>query len=56
MNKRIIGSIVPAVLVVGATAALALLFTNTQSEWYTSLIKPSFQPPAAVFGIVWTVV
>jgi tryptophan-rich sensory protein len=28
--------------------------TGTSSRWYTSLRKPSFQPPAVAFPVVWT--
>lgn len=46
-------SIVSAAGFTLAIAALATLFTDTASEWYRSLTLPSFQPPAAVFTIVW---
>jgi tryptophan-rich sensory protein len=41
-----------------AVAAVALvggLATDTSSEWYRGLDRPSWQPPGAVFGPVWTV-
>lgn len=28
---------------------------STQSAWYASLRKPSFQPPSETFGIVWPI-
>jgi len=39
---------------VGACAVVGSLLTDPQSRWYRSLRKPSWQPPAAVFPIVWT--
>lgn len=41
-------------LAVGATAALGSVLTKPDSAWYESLKKPSWQPPAAAFPIVWT--
>jgi tryptophan-rich sensory protein len=38
-----------------AAAALGGLFTaSSASTWYPTLVKPSWTPPAAVFGPVWT--
>jgi benzodiazapine receptor len=41
-----------AVTAVAVTGGLA---TDTTSDWYQSLERPSWQPPGAVFGPVWTV-
>jgi tryptophan-rich sensory protein len=40
-------------LLVGATAGWAT--AQGVSDWYPALLKPSFNPPAWVFGPVWTV-
>ncbi len=37
-----------------ATAVLGSLGTRPSSSWYRSLDKPTWQPPAAAFGPVWT--
>lgn len=42
-------------LAVFAVAALGGLATDTTSAWYSQLDRPSWQPPGAVFGPVWTV-
>lgn len=38
-----------------AIAGLGGLATDTNSEWYRDLDLPSWQPPGAAFGPVWTV-
>jgi tryptophan-rich sensory protein len=43
------GVAVTAVAVVGGLA------TDTESEWYRNLDRPSWQPPGPAFGIVWTI-
>src|SRR5689334_8699280 len=47
-----------AVAWAAAVALVALvggLATDTSSSWYEALDRPSWQPPGAVFGPVWTV-
>lgn len=39
---------------VGAAAAAGSIATEPSGEWYRSLDKPSWQPPAVAFPIVWT--
>jgi tryptophan-rich sensory protein len=38
-----------------AVAVVGGLATDTNSDWYQALERPSWQPPGAVFGPVWTV-
>ncbi|WP_295689100.1 tryptophan-rich sensory protein [uncultured Brevibacterium sp.] len=39
---------------VGACAAVGTILTDPSNRWYRSLRKPAWQPPAAAFPIVWT--
>ncbi|MFB4320483.1 tryptophan-rich sensory protein [Actinomadura sp. 21ATH] len=41
-------------LAVTATAVVGALAVDTDSDWYRGLRKPSWQPPPASFGLVWT--
>src|SRR3954471_1183400 len=40
---------------VTAVAVAGGIGSDTTSDWYQDLDKPSWQPPGAVFGPVWTV-
>ena len=40
---------------VTAVAVAGGIGSDTSSDWYRDLDKPSWQPPGAVFGPVWTV-
>ncbi|WP_432560429.1 tryptophan-rich sensory protein [Granulicoccus sp. GXG6511] len=39
---------------VAACAAVGSVLTKPNGEWYAQLRKPSWQPPAAAFPLVWT--
>ena len=41
------------VLVVVAYVGLSTVWVSNEPGWYAGLDKPSFQPPDAVFGIMW---
>lgn len=41
-------------LLVVVGGGLFIGFLTAPGQWYGNLVKPSFNPPAAVFGPVWT--
>ena len=44
---------VPAIVIVGSLMGY-LSNSGFSNDWYAALQKPSFQPPAWMFGVVWT--
>jgi len=52
------GDLLPASVIVAAVIAIAVIggfATDTASAWYLELNRPAWQPPAWLFGPVWTV-
>ena len=52
MNKLLI--LAGCVAGVTATAVLGALATDPDGAYYRTLVKPNWQPPPPVYGIVWT--
>jgi translocator protein len=55
-TQNTILNIIIALFGVGIIVFLATLFTNTTSDWYLNLVKPSYYPPKIVFPIIWTII
>ncbi len=53
MKNRSFGLAAGFVVVVVLYAALSSVWTDTSSAWYDALRQPAWQPPDAVFGIIW---
>jgi benzodiazapine receptor len=52
--KDILGGFV-AILICEAAGLIGTIFTSDSiSTWYTTITKPSFNPPNWIFGPVWT--
>ena len=45
---------VPAIIIAGTLMGYASN-SGFSNDWYAQLQKPSFQPPAWMFGVVWTI-
>ena len=52
--SKLKGILLPVVFTI-ISAAFSAIWTNTESEWYQSLMFPAFQPPSIVFSIVWPI-
>lgn len=52
MNFRTTSAIIGIALVV-IYAAGSGIWVNTSPGWYTSLVRPPWQPPDVVFGLIW---
>ena len=48
-------SLITIVLITFSASAIGGVVTSIYKEpWYSQIIRPSFSPPASVFGPVWT--
>jgi tryptophan-rich sensory protein len=54
-NRPVVAAAAGWAAAVTAVAVVGGLATDTSSDWYESLERPSWQPPGAVFGPVWTI-
>ncbi|MEV4075603.1 TspO/MBR family protein [Nonomuraea fuscirosea] len=54
MRKTRASTLLATALATAATAAAGSLATTSGSAWYRRLSKPSWQPPAQAFPLVWT--
>jgi benzodiazapine receptor len=46
---------IPAFLLILLGAILSSVVMNVNSSWYKNLIKPKYNPPNYLFGIVWPI-
>ncbi len=51
MNRALVGGASIAIVVVYALGAGR--WVSTDAGWYRSLVRPPWQPPDVVFGIIW---
>lgn len=49
---RLLASVAVIVLVVGYAVGSGI-WVSTNPGWYASLVKPAWQPPDVVFGLIW---
>ena len=54
-TNRIIGLILSIALCLGAAGLGAIATTPEIDGWYKTILKPTWNPPASVFGPVWTI-
>ena len=55
MEKKELGRLLTSILVCLLAAFIGSLFTTPQiGNWYSTLIKPSWNPPSTWFAPVWT--
>ena len=51
MNRIVVGILGTAVIAMYAAGSRRLVATD--SQWYRSLVKPAWQPPRIVIGLIW---